>query len=362
LTRIANGGDAAATMDSGAFEFSLGDRLRYGAAFMLEHLTGYEDPKPVVRTIKTQGAQRVLARVGADAPEADPTRLPAVAEVGADIPVEEFRREYMWKCRPVIIRGLARDWPCVQKWTPQYFYDKFASSEIALHDNEGLVSPDAEQRFESETLGSYLQRLEKGRAGKYLKFSQFLYQHPELLDDLNLDQLHRMQGNLTTHADYQIFIGGEGCYTPMHCGLPGNLFIQVYGKKTWLLYPARAYPAVDPPAARLFYFYSHVDPYHLDREAYPLFPLVDGYTVSLDAGDLFWNPPFWWHCVTNDTDSIAIAYRFNSLRLALRCSRLLTVASFMATKPTIVHHALKLFFKGEKTHLTEKYSRRARAA
>jgi hypothetical protein len=34
----------------------------------------------------------------------------------------------------------------------------------------------------------------------------------------------------------------------------------------------------------------------------------------------------------------------------------------MATKPTIVHHALKLFFKGEKTHLTEKYSRRARAA
>jgi len=348
-------------MTPGGFEFSVGDRMRFGAAFMLEHLTGYEQPKSLVRSIKSRGVRRVLARTAGEVPDPDPTKLPPIEEVGADIPIDVFRREYMWKGRPVIIRGMARDWPCVQKWSPQFFYDRYASAEIALHDNEGLIAPDADQRFESETLGTYLKRLEKGRAGKYLKFSQFLYQFPELLEDLNLDVLRRMQGSLTSHADYQFFIGGQGNFTPMHCGLPGNLFIQVYGKKTWLLYPSKAYPAIDPPAARLFYFYSHVDPYRLDREAYPLFPLVGGVTVALEAGDLFWNPPFWWHCVRNDTDSISIAYRFNSLRMALHSSWLLTMASFMATKPTIVHHALKLFFKGEKYHLTEKYSREQRA-
>jgi hypothetical protein len=153
-------------MGTGGFEFSLAERLQYGAAFMLEHLTGYEEPKGFVRKLKARGARRITERVGADAPEVDPTRLPPVEEVDATISPEEFRREYMWKCRPVIIRGLAREWPCVQKWTPQFFYDQYASSEIALHDNEGLVSPDADQQFASETLGSYLQRLEKGRAGR----------------------------------------------------------------------------------------------------------------------------------------------------------------------------------------------------
>jgi len=343
-------------MRRGISEFLPSDRLIYGLAYMLEHLTGRREEPGLVDRIKAGNARRILEREGDRGGSLRP-----VEEVGADFPIAEFRRKYLRTCRPVILRGLAKDWPCVRKWSPEFFCRRYGAAPITLHDNQGLVSREADQDFSTASMGAYLERLERGRAGKYLKFSQFLYGHPELMEDLDLGVLRSTQGNRTRHADYQFFMGGAGSHTPMHCGLPGNLFVEVFGKKTWLLYPSLAYPAIDPPAARLFYFHSGVDPYDLDRDAYPLFGLVDGYEVRVDAGDVFWNPPFWWHCVTNDTDSIAIAYRFNSLPLALRASRLLTVASLLATNPTIVEHALRLLFKGEKRHLTEEYSREARA-
>jgi len=57
----------------------------------------------------------------------------------------------------------------------------------------------------------------------------------------------------------------------------------------------------------------------------------------LDAGDVMYIPPFVWHYVENVTTTIAVAYRFFSLRDALRSSWPLTVAKFLSTRPSLFH-------------------------
>ena len=125
-------------------------------------------------------------------------------------------------------------------------------------------------------------------------------------------------------------------YTPVHCALESNVFVQVHGKKRWILYPAMYQPLLEPPADRRPYFHTDLLP---DR-ASPRFPLgvyAPAYEVVLDAGDVLYFPPFVWHYVENLTATIAAAYRFFSLRTAVRSSWPLTIAKFLATKPSLLH-------------------------
>jgi len=130
--------------------------------------------------------------------------------------------------------------------------------------------------------------------------------------------------------------------------MAGNLFIQAWGQKKWLLYPAYCRSAIDAPAARHSYYFSDVNPYDVDHKRYPLFKHLDALEVLLEPGDIFWNPAFMWHCVSNPTASIGIGYRFNDLRSAYRASATLTFLRFFATRPTIFR---SLLYTQKKTNL-----------
>ena len=72
----------------------------------------------------------------------------------------------------------------------------------------------------------------------------------------------------------------------------------------------------------------------------PRFPLggyAPAYETVLEPGDVLFFGPFVWHYVENIGDTMAAAYRFFSLRTAMRSSWPLTVAKFLATKPSIAH-------------------------
>src|SRR5262249_45514962 len=134
----------------------------------------------------------------------------------------------------------------------------------------------------------------------------------------------------------QLFVAPAGTYTPMHCALESNVFVQVHGKKRWILYPAMYQPLLEPPADRRPYFHTDFLPGRASAQ-FPLGAYAPAYEVVLDAGDVLYFPPFVWHYVENLTATIAAAYRFFSLRTALRSSWPLTLAKFMATKPSLLH-------------------------
>ena len=48
-----------------------------------------------------------------------------------------------------------------------------------------------------------------------------------------------MRNKISSGKTFQVFIGGKGSKTTLHCATENNLFTQVFGEKHWYLYPPK---------------------------------------------------------------------------------------------------------------------------
>lgn len=234
---------------------------------------------------------------------------------------------------PVVFRGAAKGWPAVGKWSIEFFARNFPDTIAILGDQIGLFGEGETGRYEISTLGKVAAGILAGRR-ECLRFSPIIDENPQLEEDLDMEWLKGFRSRFSVRGLSQFFLAPSSVYTPLHCALECNIFVQLYGRKRWILYPAMYQPLLEPPAARRVYFYSN---YHPDRESpdFPLAPYAPALEVVLDPGDVMYIPPFAWHHVENLTDTIAVAYRYNSLRTALRTAWFMTMMRFLATKPTV---------------------------
>ncbi len=254
-----------------------------------------------------------------------------------DLSLEEFKNHYVRKGIPVVMEGAAKDWPCVQKWSLQYFKDLHGDDEIVLVDQAAKDFP-----YELTTLADVIDNI-RGGGGKYYRFYPLLTRHPEHLEDFDYKWLRERRSNPVWFDAFQVFIGGEGSYTSLHNANQSNLFVQVYGEKKWVLYSNYYAPIIDPMPVRNVYRDAPAkvdagpfDPFELKFEPpYELFRYMDGYSVHLKPGDVFWNPPFYWHAVKNATDSIGVGYRWLSPFYSFKTSPLYMSLDCMATNPPI---------------------------
>jgi hypothetical protein len=132
-----------------------------------------------------------------------------------------------------------------------------------------------------------------------------------------------------------LFIGGKNTLTPVHDALPGTVFVQIYGKKKWTIFPTEDRIFMDVRAERRSYFHTAADPDVADDPNFPLMKYVRKYEITMEPGDVLWMPPFLWHQVENPTDSIGVAFKFVDIKQAKKASKVLTTSFFFATKPTI---------------------------
>ena len=254
-----------------------------------------------------------------------------------------FRSRYQSQNRPVVLKGAAKDWPCVVKWDFEFFKSQYGHDTVTLLDPPGIGQNEIDGVLEESTLRAFIEQLEAG-GGKYLRFHPFLMEHPELLDHVDQAWIQQIRTRGVLRPEYQVFIGPAGSHTPVHCAMPCNLFVQVHGRKRWLLFEPNDFPLLAPNASGHSYYHSSVQPTAVDEGRYPLFPFANAWEVVLEPGDVFWNPPYMWHCVTNETPSIGFGYRFNNPWLALRASPTLTALRFAARDPNVfqsAYHALR---------------------
>ena len=91
------------------------------------------------------------------------------------------------------------------------------------------------------------------------------------------------------------------------------------------------YPEVGTTA----YVKSQVNLEAPDLEKHPLLPKAQPYIAILEPGDVLYVPPFFWHEVENLTDTIAVGYRFSSLRAALHASVAFLAVRLFSMNPPI---------------------------
>jgi hypothetical protein len=226
---------------------------------------------------------------------------------------------------PLIIRGNHPPsvWKALKKWTPDYILEHIdqllnvknssdpvflpavarpyiipLSSKNTLRDNFILQNLTTKQFLDGSENSSH-----------YLYYFGPLEYWMNLASDLaprSLLEFPLEGSNFTSSTS--IFMSYKGVTAHTHYDCSSNLFLQVYGRKRWILYsPADWENLYLYPNLHLHYHQSQVDWAHPNSNLFPHFAQARPREAFLYPGDLLFVPAFWPHRVESVDFSISIS-------------------------------------------------------
>lgn len=251
-----------------------------------------------------------------------------------NLDAQDFVDEYLATNTPVVLAGRAKDWPAVRNWTPSLFEDEYGDAPVQLINasRDDVSGGEFSPVGKVTTVGEVVRDIEAG-GGDYPRFVPLLHQFPELARAFDRDFLRSLRGPMGVEMMFQFFLGGQATDTALHAAIPNNLFVQVYGRKKWWIYPPKYTPLFRPPMLRATYFMSPVDV--TDSADHGFVDHLDGYEVVLEPGDILYNPPFHWHQVLNLTTTIGVGTRWFGVPSILQSSLTKTLLTLLAKNPPI---------------------------
>ncbi len=308
-------------------------RFEYGVYQFLDHFFGRE------RMFKTlgQSKKRFYKNLTKTLKESGEGRIVPI-ERRKNLSIEDFKKYYLKKGIPVIMEGAANDWPCVTDWSLEYFKKLHGDDEILLVQLQKEGYP-----YETITLGEVIDDMKKG-GNKYYRFYPLLERHPEHVKDFDYNWLLKHRNKINWFEAFQVFIGPKDSATGLHCAASCNVFVQVYGKKHWKIYPPYYTMIIDPDPVKNVYRHAPArsktgtpfDPFNPNYEhPFELFQYVDHLDAELDPGDVLWLPPYYWHCVKNPTNSIGVSFRWFPPLYGFTIAPLYMLLDYTATNPPV---------------------------
>ncbi|MEO5945012.1 MAG: cupin-like domain-containing protein [Ferruginibacter sp.] len=209
---------------------------------------------------------------------------------------EDFKNNYYNKMKPLIITGLAKQWPAYRKWNWDYFIDTVGNEEVGVYNNvksdsyTPINTADAYMKF-----GDYLRKVKAGPLDLRI-FLFNIFQHaPQITGDFTWpDEL--MNGFVKKYP--MLFVGGQGSVTHMHFDIDMShiLHTQFLGRKRVLLFPhEEQYKLYRKPweVLSLANYANYSESF--DYENFPAVKLAQGYEVILEHGDTLFMPAGFWH-------------------------------------------------------------------
>ena len=212
----------------------------------------------------------------------------------------EFYSEFFFTNRPVILQGLMREWPAVEKWRPEYFKSRYG--EVVV---EVMVGRDGDRDYELNHANHYAE----------VKLSHFidLITRTESANDCYLvarNHVLDLPGMETLRADFdcpvgfldpdtgenpfvRLWLGPAGTLTQLHCDDCNILFGQITGRKQVRLIPPYFYQSLYNVAE----YCSAVDLDDIDLTKFPAMRDVPVLEAVLEPGEFLFIPIGWWHWV-----------------------------------------------------------------
>jgi Cupin-like domain len=224
----------------------------------------------------------------------------AVVEKREQLSRDEFEQRYVRGCRPVVITGLARDWPALKRWSPQDLKQRFGHLEVEVQ-TERQADPEYEQNKLQHRrrvrLGDFVdQVLAAGTSNDhYLTANNELLRQPEfapLLSDIGSLPDYCDASQLANSCSF--WFGPAGTVTPLHHDTLMLFHTQVVGRKRWRFVS----PLETPHLYNYYDVYSPIDIDRPDLNRYPDFSQVTVLDVVVEPGETMFLPLGWWHQVT----------------------------------------------------------------
>lgn len=240
-------------------------------------------------------------------------QLTPVTKLEAITP-EEFKQHYYNSMKPLVITGLAKEWPAYNKWNWDYFKEAVGETEVGVYNN---IKSDAytpvNKADDYMKFGAYLDMVKQGPVGLRI-FLFNIFQHaPQLVSDFTWPE-HLMKGFVKRYP--MLFVGGAGSVTHMHFDIDLSHIIhtQFVGRKRVLLFPyEEQYNLYRKPWEVLSFvnFEKYFDTANnkLQVENYPALKNANGYEVILEHGDTLFMPAGYWHHMEYIDSGFAMSLR-----------------------------------------------------
>lgn len=215
---------------------------------------------------------------------------------------------------PTLLKGWARNWPAFQKWNLDYLKENFGQEEVRVSNykkdphQSSLTKP-------SVKLGDYVTFLQTGTSADaniddnvYLAGWHFMKACRQVMDDITIPKcfennlLDKINERVVSFDPISFFLGHEKVESPLHTdSFAVSVWLaNLYGTKVVRLVPPRDYQNIK----------NGMDAFS-DEFCQKMAALdIPVHEVTLEAGDILFIPPGYWHQVKNLGITIAISCNY----------------------------------------------------
>lgn len=221
-----------------------------------------------------------------------------------------FEKEYAARGLPVVIQGVADQWPACNAWPAERIIQECGGHDVKITRYEGNSKNGA--RSVQMRVGEFVDAVSQRKPGsEVLAWNGELVADslPEMAAELELPYLVR-----TKSSDTVAFIAGPREWPYRHvCNQfhyhPGlhAFAAQVQGRKLFRLYgPAESAALYPPHAWEKIPFRSAIEVHQQDLSAFPRLTNAICYETVLETGEMLFIPAAWWHLVGNEDFAVLI--------------------------------------------------------
>jgi len=263
-------------------------------------------------------------------------KIPQKLEIPT-IDIDDLTREKFVKLTnnftfPIVVKGFLKKSRACNVWNLDYLSGNYGQIELPIigdgsTKNQGNYLKRMSGDYQMMKLSDHIDSIKKGKKTYLNNVSRIFGLYPELLDDMELEQITKYTGVNVKDGDNvtHMFLGGKGTGSSLHCSITGNFFYNIKGQKRWILiHPKWSRYLMPNISATGLFVVSQLDLLNTKQ-----MPSLSYYDFTLDEGDLFFNPPWWWHAVQNKTEyTIGCANRFSNFWVGLKNNPLYTSIFF----------------------------------
>lgn len=248
---------------------------------------------------------------------------------------------------PIVVKGILKEFYAINNWSLDYLEHNYADAVVPC-----LEHKDDEKKYDTPhyqihtttqlTLAEIVKSIRTGVRRHGVGCSSIFGSHPKIHEEVKLKEIEEIFGCRVFRSE--LFLAGSQSTTYFHCAAGGNMFCQLHGEKKWVFVAPWHSPWMYANIGHSYsgaYIASPVITKKQEEEPgyYPLYNYVPKYVVRVSPGDVLFTPPWWWHEVTNLSESIGMPLRITqggSIKMTNLLYNLFTIfGSSVVLKSTI---------------------------
>lgn len=224
--------------------------------------------------------------------------------------IENFKTNYFIPQKPCIISGQLEHWPAVNKWSIDYILQIAGNRTVPIEIGSKYTDDSWSQKL--MTISEFIQKyILNSESVGYLAQHPLFDQIPELKNDIYIpDYCFYLSDNdnIEEEIDINAWFGPKGTVSPMHQDPKHNFLCQVIGKKYIKIYNDKFRDCIYPHKEKVLQNTSQIDFDNIDYEKFPMIKDVPYWEGILEAGQILYIPPKFWHFIKSLSLSFSVSF------------------------------------------------------